>query len=93
VEPPRQFSFRPEKDRQNRRLHGISLGEVRRFDFASALIDSDTRENYSEDREVAYGVIGERLHVLVFTMRGETCHAISLRKATRSEIIYYVENT
>jgi uncharacterized protein len=92
VETPKRFSFDPAKDRQNRALHRISLDEGRRFEFATAVVDLDSREDYGEEREVAYGIIGVRLHVLIFTMRGETCHLISLRKATKLEIAYYVDN-
>jgi uncharacterized DUF497 family protein len=93
METPTNFTFDPAKDRQNKALHRMSLKEVERFEFATALVELDTRENYGEDRELALGVIGVRLHALVFTMRGTTCHAISLRKATKTEIQYYVDNS
>ena len=43
-------------------------------------------------REVAFGLVGERLHTMVFTMRDEVCHLISLRKSNKREIETYDEN-
>ena len=53
---------------------------------------TDDRKDYGETREVALGLIGDRLHTLVFTMRGTVCHVISLRKSNKREIETYVEN-
>ncbi|UIF91857.1 BrnT family toxin [Cupriavidus sp. UYPR2.512] len=38
---------------------------------------------------MAYGPIGPRLYCLVFTIRGETLRAISLRKANSREVRDY----
>ena len=40
----------------------------------------------------AFGFIGERLHILVFTARGEDTHVISLRKANKREVKRYEAN-
>jgi uncharacterized DUF497 family protein len=40
-------------------------------------------------RTIAIGFIGLRLHVLVFTMRGQIMRVISLRKANRKESAAY----
>ena len=37
------------------------------------------------------GPIGDDIYVLVYTMRGETLRAISLRKANRREVLKYVD--
>ena len=49
----------------------------------------DTREDYGEDRFIALGLIGERLHVVAFTMRGDRLRVISLRKANAREVDRY----
>lgn len=91
---PAYFTFDPAKDALNRRHHHIGLDRVENgFDFASAFLTFDDREDYGELRELALGFIGEALYVLVFTMReDDTCHSISLRKAERKEVRIYVEN-
>ncbi|WP_246013258.1 BrnT family toxin [Pigmentiphaga humi] len=45
----------------------------------------DLRKDYGEQRFQALGRIGERLHMLVFTIRDETIHVINTREVTRYE--------
>ncbi|MFG6771423.1 BrnT family toxin [Burkholderia pseudomallei] len=51
----------------------------------------DDRRDYSEVREVGFGVIGDRLYCVVFTQRGDSMHIISMRKANKREVKSYVE--
>ncbi|MBV6274193.1 BrnT family toxin [Alcaligenaceae bacterium CGII-47] len=51
------------------------------------------RRDYGELREIGYGVIQRRLYCVVFTLRGERIHVISLRKANSREVQSYVEQT
>lgn len=59
------------------------------MDLGTAIIDPDRRYAYGEDRFQALGLIEGRLHLLVFTMRGDVLRAISLRKATPKEVRRY----
>ena len=77
--------FDGEKDRSNGDKHGISLARAAEMDVDTALVAPDDRLDYGEPRYVALGMIDGRLHSLVFTMRGETMRAISLRKANAKE--------
>ena len=61
------------------------------MDFDSAVVDPDRRYAYGEDRFQALGMIDGRLHLLVFTMRGDVLRAISLRKANARERKRYDE--
>ena len=49
----------------------------------------DARREYGEPRFVAYGLIRNRMHVCVYTLRGDAHRIISLRKANRSEVDAY----
>ncbi|WP_092495912.1 BrnT family toxin [Faunimonas pinastri] len=69
--------------------HGIEFTEAERFDFASARTVIDDRFDYGEVREIAFGYIGTRLHVLVFSRRGSDLRVISLRKANARERTFY----
>jgi uncharacterized DUF497 family protein len=73
-------------------VHGIDFTAAYRFEWDTARIDPDTRRDYGEQRFVALGRIGLRVHVLVFTPRGEVVRVISLRKANRREIRHYEES-
>lgn len=80
-------------DAITQRQHGLSLAAAGLFDFERALLKTDTRKLYGETRYIAYGPIGPRLHCLVFTMRGDTLRAISLRKANSREVRDYEQET
>ena len=84
-----EIEFDPDKDRSNRDKHGISLADAEKMDLAAAVVVPDERHLYRERRQRAFGLIDGRLHVLVFTMRGEVLRAISLRRANRREVSRY----
>jgi uncharacterized DUF497 family protein len=86
-----EIEFDPAKDAANTIKHGISLRTADLFDMGAALIEYDDRHDYKEQRMIAIGPIGDRLHVLVYTLRGSTVRVISLRKANRKEATRYVE--
>lgn len=73
--------------------HGVDFIDAEDFDWSSAIETIDDRFNYIEDRWVALGFIDNRLHVLIYTMRGENIRLISLRKANKREKDYYEEKT
>jgi hypothetical protein len=77
-----RIEFDNAKNVANIAKHGVDMGNAIDFDFETAKTSPDTRQNYGEDRIIALGSIAHRLHVLVFTMRGQTLRVISLRKAT-----------
>ncbi|MGH8788971.1 MAG: BrnT family toxin [Cupriavidus necator] len=85
--------FDPAKDLANQIKHGIPLALADAFEMDSALIRDDLRFAYGEGRMVATGLIGNRVFVMVYTMRGETMRVISLRKANRREVLKYVDET
>ncbi len=84
-----EIEFDPEKNDRNVRERGISFEQARDFEWDGALVWRDTRRDYSEERFIALGLIGERLHSLVFTARGDAVRIISLRKANRREELRY----
>lgn len=87
-----EFEYDPDKSQANRQKHGISLGAVTDFEFATAYIETDTRFNYGETRYIALGFIGVRVYHLTFVYRGENIRPISLRKATKKEVTDYAKN-
>ncbi len=86
-----QIEFDPAKDRANLIKHGISLQAAKRFEWDTALEREDDRFDYDEVRFVALGLIGDRLHVLVFTegSHDDAVRAISLRPAEKHEARFY----
>ncbi len=83
------YEFDPNKDRLNFQKHGLSFAEAENFEWDSALVRKDTRRIYAEPRFQALGLIGQRVHVLVFCLRGDAVRIISLRKAHSKEVASY----
>jgi uncharacterized protein len=69
----------------------FSFERVEDFDFETAVFKIDDRHDYGEVRVRAIGFLDGKLHVLVFTERGEDIRVISLRKANRAETRRYGE--
>jgi uncharacterized DUF497 family protein len=84
-----KIEFDAEKDALNRNKHGVSLAQAVRIDWPKVMATPDNRRSYGEERFLAATPIGERLHVVVFTIRSGTLRIISLRKANRREIKRY----
>ena len=78
-------TFDPAKSERNEAERGLPFSLALDFEWDSALVAEDTRRDYGERRFQAIGFIGGRLHVLVFTPRGEAVHVISLRRANGRE--------
>ena len=82
--------FDPIKDEINFDKHGVSLVDADGFEWETAAAREDIRQQYAEQRFQATGLIGERLYVMVYCLRGDVVRAISLRKANPREVKRYV---
>ena len=74
-------------------LHGVSFEAIEEFGWETSLITLDDRFDYGETRYVAIGVIGKRLHVVVFADRNSVTRIISLRKANKKEQKIHAQKT
>lgn len=86
-----RVDFDPAKNARNIRDRGLSFEDATRFDFATALVYVDERQDYGETRYVALGRLDGRLHVLCFAEADEGIRVISFRKANAREVKRYVE--
>ena len=87
-----EYEWDQSKATANAAKHGVTFADVAKFDWDSAIATRDMRHT-AEDRQIALGLVGNRLHVLVYTQRGTACRVISFRKANRREVIQYLEVT
>jgi uncharacterized protein len=69
--------------------HGVDFMAAEDFEWDTVVETIDDRFDYGEERWLALGMIGERLHVLVYTYRAAAIRIISLRKANRREREFY----
>lgn len=81
----------PAKNATNIAERGLPFELVAQLDWSTALIAEDTRKAYGERRFQVLGLIGERLHAVVFTPREGKVHVISLRKANSREVKKYAQ--
>ncbi len=88
-----EISFDPAKSERNATDRGLPFTLVEQLDWSGAIIEEDVRNNYGERRYFALGLIGDRLHAVVFTPRADKVHVISLRKANQREVKDYEQKT
>ena len=86
------IEFDPAKDETNLTRHGVSLSLASELDWDAALVWVDGRFEYDEIRMIALAPKTETLYYVAFVDRGEARRIISLRRANRREVKYYVEN-
>jgi uncharacterized DUF497 family protein len=84
-----KIEFDPAKSERNARERGLPFELVWDFDWETAEYEEDARFSYPERRVIAIGYLGERLHFICFTMRGDVLRVISFRKASNKEIREY----
>ena len=86
-----EFEWDDDKDRVNRKKHGISFDEAKHVFDGPVLIRIDDREDYGEIREISMGsLLGHVVIVVVHTDRAGKTRIISARKANRKERqVYY----
>ena len=82
-----RFEFDPAKNERNIKERGISFALSAEFDWTTALVLRSDRAG--EARYMAVGEIEGRLHVLVYTKRGQALRIISLRRANAREVKRY----
>jgi uncharacterized DUF497 family protein len=85
------IEFDNDKDRSNRRKHGLPLAAAERIDWTRVVEEIDDRRDYRELRIVALGILAGRIVVCTYTWRGDVRRIISLRRATRSESHEYYQ--
>jgi uncharacterized protein len=84
-----KIEFDHDKNARNIEIRGISFEQAAEFEWNGALIIPDMRRVYGEKRFRAFGLIGKRLHAMVFTPRDNGIRVISLRKTNHREVLRY----
>lgn len=84
-----EITYDAAKNARNVEERGLSFELVHAFDFQTALFVVDDRKEYGEVRYRGLGLIGERVHALVFTETPKGIRVISFRKANRREVKSY----
>jgi uncharacterized protein len=88
------FEWDDVKATTNLAKHGISFEQARGvFSDPCAIDFADDRQYYDEDRWALLGVVGERLLVVIYTIRGDKVRIISARESEPHERRKYHEES
>ena len=85
------YEWDEERRIANLAKHGVDFSMAEGFNWETAVVRVDQRRNYGEQRSIAVGYLNARLHILIFTLRGEAVRIISQRKANPREMKQYEE--
>ena len=85
-----RLEFDPAKDLLNQDKHGVSLAMASELDWEAALAWVDDRFEYGEMRMIALAPRMSVLYFVAFVDREGVRRIISLRRANRREVKYYV---
>jgi uncharacterized protein len=80
-----KFEFDPGKSEKNNIERDLPFDRAAEFDWGGAIFAEDDRNLYPEQRFVAVGYLGKRLHIICFTPVPEGVRIISFRKANDRE--------
>jgi uncharacterized protein len=80
-----EFEWDEAKRRANLVKHGIDFVRAKEIWRGDVLEVTSPQQHHGEPRRLAYGLIGERLVAVVFTLRGGRVRLISARRARLHE--------
>lgn len=87
-----RYTFDLAKQAANVAKHGVFFAAAQEFEWETALVAVDDRHGYGETRFTAVGLIGERVHVMVFNLRETSVRIIGLRRANSREVRRYARH-
>lgn len=87
-----RYTFDSKKHADNVAKHGVWFTDADGFDWETAVVLVDSRKAYAEPRLIATGLIGDRVHVMVFCLRETSVRLISLRRANSREVRSYANH-
>jgi uncharacterized DUF497 family protein len=86
-----EFEWDEDKRKADLAKHGLDFADAPQFGWETASVTLDDRFDYGEKREIALGLYGGSVHVVIYTPRGPRKRLISFRKAARREAEKYCE--
>ena len=81
-----RITFDPNKRARTLAVRGLDFAEANLVFGHDNVENDDRRWPYGERRVICYGSLRGRLVVVVYTVRGDTRHIISMRKGNAREL-------
>ncbi len=85
------ITFDPAKDQINLKKHGYSLGLAEKLEWDTLWEREDNVLDYQETRYIGILYYGLTLMCIIYTEQGTVRRVISLRKATKTEVLLYAQ--
>ncbi len=81
------FAYECDEAKRQRTLEtrNVDFADMAFFEWDTALVRTDGRRDYGEERFSSIGYIKARLHICIWCWRGDAIRIISLRKANNDE--------
>ena len=70
--------------------HGVDFESIKHFRWQTATIKRSDRAG--EERRLALGFLGDKVHAVVYTVRGDNRRLISMRRASKQEVKEHEEH-
>lgn len=80
-----KITYHPAKRNNTLDLRGLDFADAKLVFAGPSLTLQDDRFDYGEERFLTYGLLADRLVMLVWTPRGEARHIISMRHCHERE--------
>ena len=80
-----EIEYDPAKRKKTVQERGLDFDRCGEFFKGPILEREDTRIDYGESRFIAFGLLDDRMVVVVWTARGDKRRIISMRKANERE--------
>jgi uncharacterized protein len=86
-----EFEWDEDKRALNLRKHGVDFLHVALMFEGSTVEDIDDREDYGEERIVAFGQVSGSVYRVVYTWRGAVIRIVSAQKANKHDSKRYYQ--
>ena len=86
----RTYEWDLDKRALNLARHGVDFEAIRDFEWETAKVEPSPRKG--EERFLALGFIGNRVHAVVYPLREDRTRLISMRRAKRRDVKEHEEH-
>ncbi|MFH0343106.1 MAG: BrnT family toxin [Chromatiales bacterium] len=87
-----QFTWHELKRQANLKKHGTDFADAAQVFAGPTFTFEDDREDYGEQRWVTFGLLGEKVVVIVHTETKDEIHVLSMREADKDEQLLFFIN-
>jgi hypothetical protein len=88
-----EFEFDPAKSAKNAKERGLPFDLAAELEWRKAVIFTDDRFMYGEERLIAFAPMRGRLYAVCYVERGQVRRIVSFRKANKREERLYAQAT